>query len=160
MLYAIIDWVCLGIPKLCIVGYSLTCPIRFQIGWNKLHTLSEGMFLVCWFAFDGLEVKQPEQVFMVISRWYCRVVSVQVTCSSHLSGSIMLCFDLPTIYWIIIGPFCIKRLCMGKLARTETSLASQKEITTAQFQHGIRHQLIDGLFQSVYQTNGLLKDRS
>ena len=28
LIHAIIDWVCLGIPKQCIVGYSLTCPIE------------------------------------------------------------------------------------------------------------------------------------
>ena len=28
MFYAIIDWVCLGIPILSIVGYSSTCPIE------------------------------------------------------------------------------------------------------------------------------------
>ena len=35
VLYAIIDWVCRGIPKWCIVGYSLTCPIlnfHFWVG--------------------------------------------------------------------------------------------------------------------------------
>ena len=28
LIHAIIDWACLGIPKQCIVGYSLTCPIE------------------------------------------------------------------------------------------------------------------------------------
>ena len=34
---SIIDWVYLGIPKQCIVGYSLTCPIMSNLYSIKLH---------------------------------------------------------------------------------------------------------------------------
>ena len=31
IIYTIIDWVCLGIPEWCIVGYSVTCPINLWL---------------------------------------------------------------------------------------------------------------------------------
>ena len=44
-LKAIIDWVCLGIPKLCIVGYSLTRAIQLQWQWTLfINLLNLGVF--------------------------------------------------------------------------------------------------------------------
>ena len=48
LLYFMIDWVCLGFPKSCILGYSLTCPIESSSHMHKFNHNIVSMNSLCW----------------------------------------------------------------------------------------------------------------
>ena len=57
--YAIIDWVCLGFPTQCIVGYSLTCSIRstYMYDAHETELAHDYHFSTSLFRFEIIIIK-------------------------------------------------------------------------------------------------------
>ena len=87
---SIIDWVCLGIPKQCIVGYSLACPIMSNLySIKQCHSVK---YIKNSYCFQLLEVCSPlawlaGEKFSILCR--CTSDGFGRMCDAYMKGCLL-----------------------------------------------------------------------